>query len=94
MNFDDQPRGAASTRGVGTDVTDRLYSSAGGHGAAGLACRQCGWTLQPTSLGEGDAGALHQHLRCTACGAHGCLSTNMPGAKAICERGRALEGER
>jgi len=64
-------------------------------GQPGIACRSCGiGTLEQTSCDESAAGALHTHVRCPHCRAHGCLSVNMPGAKPIVERGPALRGER
>lgn len=86
------PRDAGSTRGVDCHCTHDSTSAAGAHGVVGLSCAQCGWRLEQTSLGEGDTGALHAHVRCTNCRAHGCLSTNMPGAKPVTRRGRALVG--
>ena len=71
-----------------------VYTTTGGRRADGLPCAVCGWRLEQTSIGEGDAGAIHTHVRCTICGAHGCLSLNMPGKKSACERGRALTGGR
>lgn len=67
---------------------------AGGQRADGLPCAVCGWRLEQTSIGEERAGTLQTHVRCTVCGAHGCLSLNAPGKKSAIERGRALTGER
>ena len=61
----------------------------------GIECAVCGESdLETTSIGESNAGALHAHMWCPSCSAGGCLSTNMPGRKSVCRRGRALRGDR